>query len=131
MEITEVRIYPYKARNSKLRAFASVTFDEEFAVKGIKVMDGKKGLFISMPAQASSEGEYYDVAYPITKKFREELEDAVITAFEEEDEEEEKPKKKKSSKKSSKKSTSKKSKKKADEEDDEDEEDEDEEDIPF
>ena len=129
MEITEVRIYPYKARNSKLRAFASVTFDEEFAVKGIKVMDGKKGLFISMPAQASSEGEYYDVAYPITKKFREELEDAVITAFEEEDEKEEKPKKK-SSKKSSKKSTSKKSKKKAEEEDDEDE-DEDEEDIPF
>ena len=128
MEITEVRIYPYKARNSKLRAFASVTFDEEFAVKGIKVMDGKKGLFISMPAQASSEGEYYDVAYPITKKFREELEDAVITAFEEEDEEEEKPKKK-SSKKSSKKSTSKKSKKKVDEEDED--EDEDEEDIPF
>ena len=128
MEITEVRIYPYKARNSKLRAFASVTFDEEFAVKGIKVMDGKKGLFISMPAQASSEGEYYDVAYPITKKFREELEDAVITAFEEEDEEEEKPKKK-SSKKSSKKSTSKKSKKKVEEEDED--EDEDEEDIPF
>ena len=131
MEITEVRIYPYKARNSKLRAFAAVTFDEEFAVKGIKVMDGKKGLFISMPAQASSDGEYYDVAYPITKKFREELEDAVITAFEEEDEEEEKTKKK-SSKKSSKKSTSnksKKSKKKADEEDEED--DEDDEDIPF
>lgn len=130
MEITEVRIYPYKARNSKLRAFASVTFDEEFAVKGIKVMDGKKGLFISMPAQASSEGEYYDVAYPITKKFREELEDAVITAFEEEDEEEEKPKKK-SSKKSSKKSTSKKSKKKAKEDDEDEDEEEDDEDIPF
>lgn len=129
MEITEVRIFPYKkAKKSNLKAFASVEFDECFAVTGLKIMDGKKGLFVSMPASEDSEGEYHDVCFPVTKKFRKELNDAVITAFNEEDEEDEKKSKKSKSKKDSKKS---KKSKKDEEDEDEDDEDEDEEDIPF
>ena len=129
MEITEVRIFPYKkAKKSNLKAFVSVEFDECFAVTGIKIMDGKKGLFVSMPSNEGQNEEYYDIAFPVTKKFREELNDAILTAFEAEDEDEDEPKKKKG-KKSSKKSSKKKSKK--DEDEEEDDEDEDEEDIPF
>lgn len=135
MEITEVRIFPYKkAKKSNLKAFASVEFDECFAVTGLKVMDGKKGLFVSMPASEDSEGEYHDVCFPVTKKFRKELNDAVITAFNEEDEDEEDEKKSKKSKSKSKKDSKKSKKSKKDEEDedeDDEDEDEDEEDILF
>ena len=131
MEITEVRIFPYKkAKKSNLKAFASVEFDECFAVTGLKIMDGKKGLFVSMPASEDSEGEYHDVCFPVTKKFRKELNDAVLTAFNEDEDDEKKSKKSKSkSKKDSKKS--KKSNKDEDDEDEDDEEEDDEEDIPF
>lgn len=95
MEITKVTLYPYKVKNSNLKAFASVEFDEEFVVTGIKLLDGKKGLFIAMPSQADSEGEYHDTAFPITKEFREALTDEIINAYEADDEEEEKPKAKK------------------------------------
>ena len=106
MEITNVKIYPYKkAKKSNLKAFVSIELDECFAVTGIKVMDGKKGLFVSMPSREGDD-EYYDVAFPVTKKFREELYDAILTAFEAEDEDE--PKK------------AKKSKKKADDDDEDD-----------
>lgn len=96
MEITKVSIYPYKVKGSNLKAFASVELDEEFVVSGIKLLDGKKGLFLGMPAQADSEGEYHDLAFPITKEFRDALTDEIINAYEayDPDEEEEKPKKK-------------------------------------
>lgn len=118
MKITDVTIFPYKAKKSNLKAFATVTFDDCFAVKSIRVMDGKKGLFISMPAQADNEGTYYDIAFPVTKEFRKELQEEIIDAYENYDEDE-KPRKK------SKKKTSKK--RKSEEDEDEDEE----EDIPF
>ena len=110
MEITEVRIFPYKkAKKSNLKAFASIELDECFAVTGIKIMDGKKGLFVSMPSNEGSDGEYFDIAFPVTKKFRTELNDAILTAFEAEDEDDKSDKKGK-----------KKSKKKAEDDDEDD-----------
>lgn len=100
MEITKVTIYPYKVKNSNLKAFASVEFDDEFVVTGIKLLDGKKGLFIGMPAQADSEGEYHDTVFPVTKDFRDALTDEIINAYEAYDEDEEKPKKRRSKKSS-------------------------------
>lgn len=100
MEITNVTIYPYKkAKKSNLKAFVSIELDECFAVTGIKVMDGRKGLFVSMPSNEGSDGEYFDIVFPVTKKFRTELNDAILTAYEAEDEDEPKTKKAKKSKK--------------------------------
>ena len=90
MEITEVRVYPLSKEDSTLKAFASVTFDDAFVVTGIRVIEGSKGLFISLPQSKDNDGEYHDIAFPKTKELRGELVDAVITAFEEET----KPKKK-------------------------------------
>ena len=110
MEITNVTIYPYKkAKKSNLKAFVSIELDECFAVTGIKIMEGKKGLFVAMPSNEGSDGDYHDVAFPVTKKGREELNDAVLTAYEALDDDE--PKKGKAKKKS---------KKKDDEDDDDD-----------
>ena len=117
MEITKVNIYPYKKGKGGLKAFVSVEFDKSFVVTGLKLFDGDYGLNVLMPSSAGSDGEYHDVAFPVTKKFREEIKDAVINAFLGEDEDE-KPKKAKKTKKS---------KKRRDEDEDEDED----EDTPF
>ena len=90
MEITEVRIYPLSKEDSTLKAFASVTFDDAFVVTGIRVIEGSKGLFISLPQSKNNDGEYHDIAFPKTKELRDELVEAVISSYEEEA----KPKKK-------------------------------------
>ena len=113
MEITNIDVYPFKGKKkSNLKAYVNVEFDEEFVVKGIKVLDGKKGLFVSMPASEGKDGEFYDIAFPITKEFRESLVEEVLEAYEDSQESSKK------SKKSSKKSSRKKSSDDDDEEDD-------------
>lgn len=51
MEITEVRIFPKEALNNKLRAYATITIDNAFVVRNIKVIEGKEGLFVAMPSR--------------------------------------------------------------------------------
>lgn len=80
MKITEVRIS--LCHEEKLKAFANVTFDEEFVVRGLKVIEGRSGLFVSMPSRRRSDGTYQDIAHPITSKMRSELEAAVVSAYE-------------------------------------------------
>ena len=91
MKITEVRIYPVNSTKSNLAAFAAVTLDDEIVVTGVKVLEGKKGLFVSMPASKGQDDEYHDIVFPITKEAREELQDAVLQAYDEQADE--KPKK--------------------------------------
>lgn len=82
MKITEVKIYPVK-KGDTLKAFAAITFDEAFVVKGLKVIEGKKGLFVAMPStEGRKKGEYFDSVYPITKELRESINDAVIEEYE-------------------------------------------------
>lgn len=93
MKITAVSIK--KIEKDNFKGFADVTFDDCFVVKGIRIMDGKKGLFVAMPADYSEkDDEYYDRFFPITKEFREELSDAILDGYEHYEEmQEEKPKK--------------------------------------
>src|SRR3989338_1362462 len=51
MEITEVRIFLKESPDKKLKAFATVTFDNAFVVRNIKVIEGGSGLFIAMPSR--------------------------------------------------------------------------------
>ncbi len=80
MEITEVRI---TLRNEeKLKAFASITFDDCFVVRGLKVINGSQGYFVSMPSRKRKDGSYQDVAHPINNEMRKKIEDKVLDAFE-------------------------------------------------
>jgi len=82
VEITEVRI---TLRNEdKLKAFANVTFDEEFVIRGLKVINGTNGYFVSMPSRKRSDGTHQDIAHPINNRMRQKLEGAVLAAYEEE-----------------------------------------------
>lgn len=80
MKITKVNVRLYD--KSSLKGFADVTLDDCLVLTGIKIVDGKKGHFISMPAQAGADDKYYDIFFPITKEFREDLEDAVLDEYE-------------------------------------------------
>lgn len=64
-----------------VRAFASVNLNDCFAIRNVKVMDSTKGLFVAMPSYKAGNGEYKDICFPVTKEFREQLNQAVIDAY--------------------------------------------------
>ena len=82
MEITEVRIA--LRSEDKLKAFANVTLDGEFVVRGVKVIQGATGYFVSMPSRRRSDGTYQDICHPVNAPMRKKLEDAVLAAYQEE-----------------------------------------------
>ena len=82
MTITDVRLKKFDPDKSKLKAVASVTFDNEFVVHDIKVIESKEGCFIAMPSRKTPNGEFKDVAHPINSETREKLQAAVLAAFE-------------------------------------------------
>ena len=109
-EITKVSFRPFNKEGNNFKGSASVTLDDQLVLTGIRLVKGSKGLFINMPASYwESDEEYHDIFFPITKDFREELQEAVIEAYKEA---------KKDPGKGKKKSTSKKRKDEDDEEDD-------------
>lgn len=81
MEITEIRV---TLRNEdKLKAFVNVTFDNQFVVRGLKIISGKTGYFVSMPSRRMPHGKYQDIAHPINMEARKALETKVLEAYEE------------------------------------------------
>ncbi len=83
MNITDVRIF-LTSQTGPTKAFASVTFDDAFVVKDLRVVDGKKGLFVSMPSRKDKNGEFRDVCHPITTEMRNMIHEAVIEKYNEE-----------------------------------------------
>lgn len=81
MEITDVKIYRME-NSGNLKAYASVTFDNAYVVHGLRVMDGEKGLWVSMPATRNKRGEFKDVFHPISREARDVLVNAVLDAYE-------------------------------------------------
>jgi stage V sporulation protein G len=79
MEITEVRV---TLRNEeKLKAFANITFDGSFVIRGLKVIKGAGGYFISMPSRKRPDGSHQDIAHPINIDMRKCIEDAVLAEY--------------------------------------------------
>ena len=81
MEITDIRIKKV-AGDSKIKAVASVTFDNAFAVHDVKVIEGPEKLFVAMPSRRTPDGEYRDIAHPINSEMRNILESKVLSAYE-------------------------------------------------
>ena len=82
MKITEIRIH--LMGEERLKAFASVTFDDAFVVRNMKVVAGTKGVFLCMPSRKLPDGTHKDMMHPINQEFREYLETNVLKAYEEE-----------------------------------------------
>ena len=91
--ITNVSVYTMNDSNSKTVALATVTISDCLVLTGLKIVSGKKGMFVSMPQRKLSKpdkngNEYADIFFPVTHGFREELNDAVLDAYDEKVDEE-------------------------------------------
>ena len=83
MKITDVRIRKVEGQ-SRLRAIASITIDDAFAIHELRIIEGKEGLFVAMPSKEIGEGKFKDIAHPINVETRQMVEKAVLDKYEEE-----------------------------------------------
>ncbi|MCF8017945.1 MULTISPECIES: septation regulator SpoVG [Petrocella] len=81
MEITDVRVRKI-TKEGKMKAVVSVTFDNEFVVHDIKVIEGEKGLFIAMPSRKALDGEFRDIAHPINSITRDRIQKSILEKYE-------------------------------------------------
>jgi stage V sporulation protein G len=82
IEITEVRV---SLRNDdKLKAFVSITLNDSFVIRGLKVIRGNTGLFVAMPSRKRPDGQHQDLAHPINDQTRRYLTERVMTEYERE-----------------------------------------------
>jgi stage V sporulation protein G len=79
MELTDIRIAPQD--EERLKAFVTVTFDDCFVVRGVKVILGERGLFVAMPSRRRPDGSFQDIAHPIHAAMRARLEQQVLAAY--------------------------------------------------
>lgn len=82
VEITEIRVT--LRDEEKLRGFANVTFDNCFVVRGMKIIQGSTGYFVSMPSRKRPDGTHQDIAHPVNKDMRALIEKRVLEAYESE-----------------------------------------------
>ena len=81
MRVTNVKLKTLEGKG-RLKAIGSVTFDNEFVVHDIKVIEGQNGLFIAMPSRKTPDGEFKDIAHPINTDTREKIQLAILKAYE-------------------------------------------------
>lgn len=79
-----VSVTPIDKENSHTKGLARMYIEDSFVVQNISVVEGKNGLFVSMPAYKNSRGDYQDIAFPITKDFREKLFSSVLDTYKQE-----------------------------------------------
>ena len=82
MKITDIRIRR-SSKEGKMKAVVSITFDDEFVVHDIKIIEGEKGLFIDMPSRKTTDGEYRDIAHPINSETREVIQKLILDKYHE------------------------------------------------
>jgi stage V sporulation protein G len=80
MEITDVRVRRI-TKEGKMKAVVSATFDNEFVVHDIKIIEGEKGLFIAMPSRKALDGEFRDIAHPINSETRNRIQKTILDKY--------------------------------------------------
>ena len=80
MQVTDVRIRRIQT-DGKLRAYVSITFDDSFVVHDLRIIDGRKGMFVAMPSKLLPNENHKDIAHPINTEIREMIQNAVLKEF--------------------------------------------------
>lgn len=86
MEITEVKVYPVK-ESGRLKAYATVVFDNCFIIRDLKVIEGDKGFFVSMPSRRRKDGSFRDIVHPLDSETRTSIENRIVKEYEASDKE--------------------------------------------
>ncbi|MBP9765423.1 septation regulator SpoVG [Candidatus Babeliales bacterium] len=79
MKITEVKVYPVQ-ESGRLKAYATMVFDDCFIIRDLKVIEGDNGLFVSMPSRRRKDG-FRDIVHPLNSDTRKLVEDAIVNEF--------------------------------------------------
>jgi stage V sporulation protein G len=82
VNITDIRIRRVNSAG-RMKAVVSVTFDNQFVVHDIKVVEGNNGYFVAMPSRKGADGEFRDVAHPITTETRNMMQTMILEAYNE------------------------------------------------
>jgi len=82
MKITEVKVFP--VNEERLKAYVTITIDDVFVVRDLKIIKGNEGLFVAMPSKKRKDGQFKDIAHPLNQETRNEIEQAVFDAYERE-----------------------------------------------
>jgi stage V sporulation protein G len=80
MEITEVKVFSAKD-GGRLKAYATVVFDNCFIIRDLKIIEGNKGLFVSMPSRKRKDGTFRDIVHPLNSDTRQMIEQRIILEF--------------------------------------------------
>jgi stage V sporulation protein G len=80
MEITEVKVFPVKD-NDKLKAYASIVFDDCFVIRDLRVISGTTGLFVAMPSRKRKDGSFRDTAHPLNMETRDKIEKSILESY--------------------------------------------------
>lgn len=80
LEITEVKVYPSR-ESGKLRAYATIVFENCFIIRDLKVIEGEKGFFVSMPSRRRKDGTFRDIVHPLDSETRQMVEDFIIKEY--------------------------------------------------
>ncbi len=80
MKITEVKVF--LVNEDRLKAYITITLDDCFVVRDLKVIRGNEGLFVAMPSKKRKDGQFKDIAHPLNQETRAEIEKAVFDAYE-------------------------------------------------
>ncbi len=83
LRISEVQVFPLKEADGKLKAFAKVVLNGDLLLSSLRIYDSVNGLFVSFPADLNHKGEdYRHYYYPISKEFKQLLQDTVLRKYE-------------------------------------------------
>lgn len=82
MEVTEVKVFP--VAEEKLKAYVTITFDNAFVVRDLKIIEGNTGYFVAMPSKKRKDGTYRDMAHPLNTEMRDMIETTVMAEYQRE-----------------------------------------------
>lgn len=82
MNVTDVKVFP--VNEDRLKAYATITFDDCFVVRDLKIIQGNAGLFVAMPSKRRKDGTFKDTAHPLNNETREMIETKVLACYQQE-----------------------------------------------
>jgi stage V sporulation protein G len=80
MRITDVKVFP--VNEERLKAYVTITIEDCFVVRDLKIIKGNEGLFVAMPSKKRKDGQFKDIAHPLNQETRADIEKAVFDAYE-------------------------------------------------
>jgi len=81
LEIKVSKIFKVAGEITAVRGYVDITINDVILIKGIRIIDGKNGLFISMPSEKAKDNQWYETVRCLNKDIKEQIRDTVLEAY--------------------------------------------------